>query len=131
MSKSFEQCVKLGVSVAVILVVVGGIVPGADKLLPLGGNPLAQIGACVGLAIGIFGVWSFFGGNSDPARPADTARPGIDGPVGPSSADGAPNRRSAAIVDELKGKAAALEPAVDRTAECVRETAKSASQDLA
>jgi hypothetical protein len=52
--------IQIALALEILLVCAEGVIPGANRYLPLGHSPLAQIGLALGLAVAGVGIWEAF-----------------------------------------------------------------------
>ncbi len=73
MRRGFEELVQVALTIELVLVAAGEIVPGADHLLPLGNSHLKQVAAAIVIAIAFHTFGKFFGGSRrSGAKPSGT-----------------------------------------------------------
>jgi hypothetical protein len=63
MRRSFEELIQLALTIELVLVAAGEIVPGAERFLPLGNSHLKQVAAAIIIAIAVHTFIKFFAGS--------------------------------------------------------------------
>lgn len=62
MRRSFEELVQLALTIELVLVAAGEVIPGAEHVLPLGNSHLKQVAAAIIIAIAAHTLIKFLGG---------------------------------------------------------------------
>ena len=72
MRRSFEELIQLALTIELVLVAAGEVIPGAEHILPLGNSHLKQVAAAIIIAIAAHTLTKFLGGSRRKAVTGDS-----------------------------------------------------------